>query len=549
MARSWTWLFLVALAVRLANALLTRTFFQPDEFWQSLEVAHRLVFGYGYKTWEWRVVDGSGGIRSPLYPLLFVPVYWVLKVLKLESFVTLAPKLFQAVIAASTDLSTSILAARLYGPRLSNVALLTSLLSFFNGYALARTFSNSMETALTTAALALWPWDGMAASTNYHDKRGIIKSSLSGALVLAAIASVLRPSNIIIWMVLGAHLLFASVNKPCRLRIVSTAAVVGISAAALCLTVDSWFYGTLTFTPYTFLVQNVLNSISLFYGANPFHFYLTQALPVTTMTMLPFVLHGLYLSFRDTNNHKARLARTVVFATAGLYSLLGHKEWRFIHPLLPILHVFAANSLVFLAPPSQPTSASSIPIRTRHLGFLLLAVPPIIFVSSFHCVAQVSIMDYLRHLPSTEFKSVAFLMPCHSTPWQSHLHRADLEVPGGGSGEGGRAWFIGCEPPVLGQDPVTYRDQTNIFYDSPIRYLQDRFPPLVDPSFPPSPFTFPSSSTKTVEYPNDLGWRHTWPSHVVVFDVLLRDEGVQELLGCSGAQVEWVTLGRKDAKK
>lgn len=31
-----------------------RTFFQPDEFYQSLEPAHRMVWGTGYETWEWR---------------------------------------------------------------------------------------------------------------------------------------------------------------------------------------------------------------------------------------------------------------------------------------------------------------------------------------------------------------------------------------------------------------------------------------------------------------------------------------------------------------
>ncbi len=37
--------FLAALAVRVACALAIATAFAPDEYWQSLEVAHRLVFG------------------------------------------------------------------------------------------------------------------------------------------------------------------------------------------------------------------------------------------------------------------------------------------------------------------------------------------------------------------------------------------------------------------------------------------------------------------------------------------------------------------------
>ena len=39
---------LVAVHV-LAALAASRTFFQPDEYWQSLEIAHRWVFGYGYR--------------------------------------------------------------------------------------------------------------------------------------------------------------------------------------------------------------------------------------------------------------------------------------------------------------------------------------------------------------------------------------------------------------------------------------------------------------------------------------------------------------------
>lgn len=43
------------LAFRAVLALVgQKTFFQPDEFYQSLEPAHRLVWGTGYETWEWR---------------------------------------------------------------------------------------------------------------------------------------------------------------------------------------------------------------------------------------------------------------------------------------------------------------------------------------------------------------------------------------------------------------------------------------------------------------------------------------------------------------
>ena len=75
-------LFLLAVTVRILVALLTRTSFQPDEFFQALEPAHELVFGYGHLTWEWLTPNP---IRSILYPLLNVPVYWILRATGLDS--------------------------------------------------------------------------------------------------------------------------------------------------------------------------------------------------------------------------------------------------------------------------------------------------------------------------------------------------------------------------------------------------------------------------------------------------------------------------------
>ena len=71
--------FLVAFLWRLAIGLLTCTFFQPDEFYQGLEVAHHAVFGYGHLTWEW---TASPPIRSVVFPILYTPAFWLLKLLK-----------------------------------------------------------------------------------------------------------------------------------------------------------------------------------------------------------------------------------------------------------------------------------------------------------------------------------------------------------------------------------------------------------------------------------------------------------------------------------
>jgi hypothetical protein len=71
----------LALVIRVAIALATRTFFQPDEYFQALEPAHFLVFGYGDLTWEW---TSKPPIRTILYPALNIPIYWLLKIFRLD---------------------------------------------------------------------------------------------------------------------------------------------------------------------------------------------------------------------------------------------------------------------------------------------------------------------------------------------------------------------------------------------------------------------------------------------------------------------------------
>lgn len=105
-AALWWLPLLLALSFRLLNAVCSRAYFQPDEYWQNLEVAHRWIYGYGYQTWEWRSTPGDGekwgssaaediahllrtgghgGIRSPLSVVVTAAVYALLKALAWDS--------------------------------------------------------------------------------------------------------------------------------------------------------------------------------------------------------------------------------------------------------------------------------------------------------------------------------------------------------------------------------------------------------------------------------------------------------------------------------
>ena len=136
-----TWLPLIS---RVCISLLTRTFFQPDEYFQALEPAHQAVFGFGHLTWEWL---SPQPVRSFIFPSLFTPIYVTLKALSMENSSALvraherildlhtsnvvlrkiwAPKLLTGIFASITDYSTYNLTNSLFGERYATVAVCLS---------------------------------------------------------------------------------------------------------------------------------------------------------------------------------------------------------------------------------------------------------------------------------------------------------------------------------------------------------------------------------------------------------------------------------------
>src|ERR1700683_4229913 len=60
---AWAALLSSSLALRIGLAVCSPNIFFPDEIFQTLEPAHRLVYGYGVISWEWRL-----GMRSWVLP-------------------------------------------------------------------------------------------------------------------------------------------------------------------------------------------------------------------------------------------------------------------------------------------------------------------------------------------------------------------------------------------------------------------------------------------------------------------------------------------------
>eukprot|EP01018_Ginkgo_biloba_P025171 Gb_16626 [translate_table: standard] len=329
-ATTWTekHVFYGCMGFRILNALLIQTYFNPDEHWQALEVAHRVVFGYGHLTWEW-----EKGIRSFFHPMVFAILYKILAIFKLDTPWSMikAPRLLQSIFAAIGDLYLYKLARRFFGERVSQWALFCQMTNWFLFFAITRTLSNSLETVLTTMSLFYWPLNNFS-----YNEACYSPISRKLAILIAAFSCAIRPTSAIVWLYVGIIHLYEAHDK-LKFLILEVLPIGVIVLIGTCL-LDRWMYGSWVLVPLNFLKFNFFSSGGDYYGTHPWHWYFTQGFPAMVFTFLPLSAVGIWLS------KEWKLAGLIGWVL-GLYSVLGHKEFRFVLPVLPITLMFAGYSL------------------------------------------------------------------------------------------------------------------------------------------------------------------------------------------------------------
>lgn len=456
-------------------------------------------------------------LRSSLHPALFAVAYAVadkfMAVLPCvpsfrASVLVMLPKLVQACLAVLADLYTWKLAEKVYGQgsRPAWSALCVTVLNPWQWYCSTRTFSNSLEMTLTIMALNYWPWELVGDISEPHGRFSARRerlASLRVSLFLAAVAVLLRPTNVLIWatvVLVTLTRLGLNGKSPITLRVVLVllreAILCGSAALALSAVSDRLYFGMWTFPPYHWLHFNLSQDLAVFYGEMAWHYYLSQGITQLTMTFLPFALIGLYMFTISSStcvtalqaNTLKTLSFTVITMIAVL-SLISHKEVRFIYPLLPTLHILAAPSFASFfsaSSGSQPSQAKTAILTGLIFVNLIIAT----YLSLFHAAAPISVMHFLRHeyelvhpdrldlhppqpitghyhtlthsttlrlANGTDELFALFLTPCHATPWRSHLVYPSM-----------RARALTCEPPLhtapRSAERENYMDETKRFY-------------------------------------------------------------------------------------
>ena len=313
---------------------------------------------------------------------------------------------------------------------------------------------------------------------------------------------------------------------------------------------DRMYYQQWTFPPLRFLYFNIVQSLAVIYGRNDWHYYLTQGYPLLLTTFLPFAMTGVYGSavlYNTIEQKKCsksfRISTRFQFGVVVLFvplllSTISHKEVRFIYPLLPMLHILGASSFASFY---GPAISHKIPFPNNRKAvvrglilFMQLALNICIamFTTKHHQTAPLSVLTYLRqeyhekYLLHSQIRSypdqsdlsmtVGFLMPCHSTPWRSHLIHPGI-----------KAWALGCEPPVYlnSSDRATYVDEADQFYDNAEQFLDTKFAAQPRGGERRLKARTPQSG-HNMEQANQQGaWdgkvgKKLWPTYLVFFEAL-----------------------------
>lgn len=591
------------LLFRIFNAFCVQTFFQPDEYFQAQEPALALAFGSvewqdGHQsylrnlTWEWQ-----NQLRSAAYPYLLSMVYKAVEagsnVLGLEystktALLVTSPSILQACFAASTDYYTWKLGELAYGEK-SNASMITALLSVlnpWNWFVSTRTLANSVETALTVMGFAKWPWltrcrqpaqlqarseaEKLAISEDSKDSGSStpkVDSDPTDLLRFSPLAihgigaaCVLRPTGALIWIpaVLNLFQAYPSRLTKSFLYHASTQCILVITWSIYC---DYTFYGQLTFPPYQFIRLNVFQSISEFYGTNPWHYYLTQGFPFLLSTALPFTLVGIWRCLRGKAPQSvgridgiirdadllSQFTQCIIF-TIAIMSLLAHKEVRFIYPLLPLLLVVTAEPLLeFVGMRRKKAYLSPLLTTWLYIRRAILAILSIctitlaLYASLVHQSGVLRTMRFLRHehekrvglsagsalnlnstyvqreyTPVRDWKddltrtSIAFLTPCHSFPSRAHLIDTPPDL---------LLRPLSCEPPLellpSSEERASYLDEADIFYRNPKAWFDDWERNLGNFSIMINP---PAAESLLPPPPQPIGFLH--PDYIVMFEAL-----------------------------
>jgi phosphatidylinositol glycan class B len=121
------------------------------------------------------------------------------------------------------------------------------------------------------------------------------------------------------------------------LLLVSMLIMVGVG-----IVIDRWFYGEWTLTVWNYFTENILHGKANAFGTEPWYTYVSEALVrLVPPFSLVFILAPIILIFMDRRNALG----WVILPFILVHSMIGHKEIRFLFPMVGLLPVVIVQAI------------------------------------------------------------------------------------------------------------------------------------------------------------------------------------------------------------
>lgn len=329
-------LIITALLLRIGAAFFSHGYNHIDEHFQVLEPAFGLVHGYSIHFWEWEL-----GARSWIAPGVFSYAIRFFEALGVTDALKLA-----GCLRAVTGIYSTIgvwflwLLARELLPRVPALVVL-AFFTFWPRfvYFSVHPLSETLCAPLIYAAIYLI-WSKARTKTSFS-------GGLFAAGLLMMLAVFLRLPVLILTFSMAFSLWFLPSKKPLQMFLAGS--FVGFTSLGFfdLLTWGHWFQ-----SPIQYLKFNLIEGqAAAQFGRQPWHRYFTAIFRYFQPLAAVILVCGLFISSRIARSKNDRLwiflfIQFIFFFT--IHSLIGHKEDRFIYPVLPLLVLCASPALVKL---------------------------------------------------------------------------------------------------------------------------------------------------------------------------------------------------------
>eukprot|EP00835_Amoeboradix_gromovi_P001401 NODE_63_length_25098_cov_0.440498.p5 type:complete len:438 gc:universal NODE_63_length_25098_cov_0.440498:2412-3725(+) len=367
--------------------LFNKTWFVPDEQFQSIGLAHRLVFGYGELVWEY-----TDAIRSGMWYGIFNIYFEILHYLDWDT-VFMINDFPIVVVYLFMVLTHSIVI-----PKFGKYYWLVSF-HWMHYFMSTRTLVNTIEYMLYSFAI--------------HSRHFYF---------FVIVGCIIRPTMAVFFI----PFFIRSISKSKReFYVWISYAAVGVFFSVLS---DSIYYGRLTSSICNFITFNIVKGHSEYYGVHSPFWYFTSAIPTLLGPSLLYFIVGIAYS------SKSKLFD--IFIPLILFSLLKHKEFRFIYPLMDQLLLVSKHG--------------AERIKNLHLSRLVIFVNCSLILF-FGFVHQRGIYDSMNYLRTLEVQSLLILAPCYSFPGISYFH-SNFKIK-----------TLSCDPPHY----LNGLSEQDVFYSNP----------------------------------------------------------------------------------